>query len=564
MPIRTPSLAIRHAGSHGLLALGCALLVGCYQGADSDDSGTDGGTDSSPTAGPSGSETGGDTSVDPPPEDGGVGEVGMRRLSRLEMDHTLRDLVLDDTRPGTQYLPEDVIDPFDNDFTHQVVSTVLVESLETMANDVATRLVADPTRRAAVVGCDPSGPSDASCMESFVTSFGRRALRRPLTAEEISDWSELGIDFATQGDDFYQGVDVVVRLIVQHPNFVYRVERGAPTEEAGVFRLDDYEIATRLSYFVWGSTPSDELLDLAEQGGLKTTDDVLAATTWMLDDPRSKDRIDRFHAMWLGFYALPHDPELTTAMRAETRALLDDVIFDNPRSYMEIFSAEGSYIDDTLAELYGLPAPGTGSPSWVDYADSGRKGLLSHGSFLSVAAKFGDTSPTQRGLLVRTRLLCQDIPPPPPTVDVDNPPTSTDSDCKYDRYEVHRAEGSCNSCHELTDPVGFGLERYDQLGRFRTVEAEHPQCEISGEGSIDGQDFSGPAGLADYVIDNDLVDACMVQQLYRLAMGHDVSDYDDRYVTDLQTGFRDGGHRFDALVMSLVGDEAFLFRREEG
>ncbi len=539
------------------VALSSLLAVGCYRGAGD---GADGGGSGDADEGGSGS----DGTVEPPPADGGVGVVGMRRLSRSELDDTIEDLLGDSTRPATQFIPEDVIDPFDNDYAHQSVSTILIEGLEALAADVAQRLVADPLRRAEVVGCEPSGPADAACMESFVSSLGRRALRRPLTDEERDAWTSLALDYAGQRSDFFEGVDVVVRILLQHPNFVYRVEVGAPTEEPGVFRLDDYEVAARLSYFVWGSTPDDALLDLAEDGALGTTDELLAAAEWMLDDPRARDRIDRFHAMWLGYYTLPHTPEVTASMRQETRALLENVIFDDPRSYLEVFQAPGSYIDDTLATLYGLPAPGSDEPTWVDYGGSGRQGLLSHGSFLSVAAKFGDTSPTQRGKLIRTRLLCQSIPPPPPDVDVDNPPTSPDSECKWDRYEAHRQNGSCRSCHELVDPIGFGLEQFDQMGRFRTVEPEHPECEISGEGSIDGQDFWGPAGLADYVIDNELLDTCLVSQVYRLAMGHEVGEHDMRYVDDLQASFRDQGYRFDELVLALVGDEAFLYRREEG
>ena len=534
-------------------ALAGGLCSGCYDGVAGDGGSGSGGEDATET-GP----------VEPPPEAGGVGVVGMRRLSRAELDDTLRDLLGDDTRPALAMLPEDVIDPFDNDYTHQAVSTILVEGIESLANDVAQRLVDDPARRATVVGCQPTSADDAGCMESFVTTVGRRALRRPLTAEEVESWTTLGLDFAQQRSDFYEGVDVVVRLLLQHPQFIYRVERGTPTEEAGVFRLDDYEVATRLAYFIWGSTPNDQLLDTARDGALRTTDDVIAAATWMLDDPRARERIDRFHAMWLGYYTLPHPAELTASMRQETRALLDDVIFDSPRSYLDVFQAQGSYIDDTLAGLYGLPEPGSDQPTWVDYGNTGRQGLLSHGSFLSVAAKFGDTSPTQRGKLIRTRLLCQIVPPPPPTVDVDNPPTAPDSDCKWDRYAAHRENGACNSCHELVDPIGFGLEQYDQMGRFRTVEAEHPECEVTGEGSIDGQAFSGPSGLTDLVIGNELLDTCLVSQVYRMAMGHEVAVDDMRYVDDLQGGFREGGYRFDSLVMSLVGDEAFGFRREEG
>jgi hypothetical protein len=501
--------------------------------------------------------------VEPPPESGGVGVVGLRRLSRTELDHTLRDLVGDETRPASARLPEDVVDPFDNDYTTQYASSVLIEGIEALAIDVSGRLLQDAAARDMVVGCEPTGATDAACMESFVRSFGRRALRRPLTQTEVETWTALAMQYAGEGGSFYEGVDVIIRTLLQHPSFVYRVETGTPTNEAGVFRLDDFEVATRLSYLVWGSTPDDELLDRAEAGRLGTPQEIAEAAQWMLEDPRARARIDRFHAMWLGYYTLPHAAELTTAMRQETRALLDDVIFDAPRSYMDVFRATGTFVNDTLAQLYGLPPPGSDEHLWVEYGDSGRQGILSHGSFLSVVARFGDTSPTQRGILVRTRLLCQVIPPPPPDVDTDNPPEAVEAPCKEDRYEAHRDGGSCESCHQLIDPVGFGLEQYDQLGRFRTHEEEAPECEISGDGEIDGTPFNGPGELADYIVDNELLDTCFVSQLYRFAMGHEAGVDDMRYVQDLGRSFREDDYLFDRLVLSLVSDEAFMYRREE-
>jgi hypothetical protein len=541
----------------GLLTAGL-LWAGCYSGADDGANGQDG----SMTAGEDAGDDGADDGPTPEaPETGGVGIAGLRRLSRDEIDSTLRDLVGDQTRPATTNLPEDAIDPFDNDVHFQDPNTIVVEGAESLAIDVSTRLLANVAQRDAVVGCTPSGASDATCMESFVTTFGRRALRRPLTDAEIADISALGIQWGTDTGDFYQGVDVVLRTFFQHPNFLYRVEIGRPTLEEGTHKLDDFEVATRLSYFIWGSTPNDELLDTAEAGELDTPEDMVAAAQWMLADPRARDRVDRFHAMWLGYHSLPHSAELTTAMRTETRTLLEDVIFDDPRAYSEVFTSSGSFINDTLAVLYGLPSPGSSDFVWTDYGDSGRTGLLSHGSFLSVAAKFGDTSPTQRGLLIRTRLLCQPVPKPPPTVDVDNPPQSAVSDCKWDRYAAHRENGACAGCHEQMDPLGFGLEQFDHTGAFRSVEADNPECSITGEGSIDGTAFSGPSELSQHIVDNELLDACLVQQVYRFAMGHEADDEEARVLDDLQSNFAEQG-RFDQLVLALVGDEAFGFRRE--
>jgi len=530
---------------------------GCYQGGSGSggDGDTEGGTAGEGTA----DATGG---VPEAPEIGGVGMIGMRRLSADEYDNTLFDLLGDDTRPGGALLPEDVVDPYDNQIANQLASRTLIEALEQLATEATGRLMADSARRDQVVGCQPAGMVDEACLSSFAASFGRRALRRPLGADEVQRWVDLGVQYATEENDFYAGVGVMVRALLQDPEFVYRVEIGTPTDEPGVSRLSDFEVATRLSYLVWGTTPDDALLDRAEAGELAIPEDVRAAALEMLDDPRALDRIDRFHSMWLGYYRLPHSAELNDAMRTETRMLLEKTIVEERADWRSLFVATGTFVDDFLAQHYGLASPGSDAFTWTEYGDSGRGGLLSHGSFLSVAGKFGDTSPTQRGQLIRKRLFCQEIPPPPPSVNVDEPPPEVQSPCKIDRYNMTEIEG-CAQCHQLLDPVGFGLENYDQQGRFRTTDNDLPQCVIEGEGAIEGSTFSGPAGLSDLLLEQGLLDSCIVSQIYVFAMGHEIAVDDERYVEDLVDSFAANDYRFDELVINLVGDEAFLYRREE-
>ena len=491
----------------------------------------------------------------------GVGEVGARRLSRAEYDATIDTLLGDDTQPATLGLPADVVDPFDNDFTTQEVSAVLVSGLEGLANQVASRLVADPVRRAEVVPCEPTGADDVACLEAFARDFGRLALRRPVEDDEVDAWVALGATFAADAGDFWDGIDVMTRVFLQHPHFVYRIELGTETQEPGVFLLDGYEVATRLSYLLWGTTPSRWLLDQAEQGVLDTPQGIRTTAETLLDDEAARARIDRFHAMWLGYWQLPHDPDLTAAFRAESRALVDDVVFDRQASWLELFTAQETWIDDTLAAHYGLASPG--GPAWVSYGNSGRQGLLSHGSFLSVNAKFGDTSPTLRGKLVRERLLCQVIPPPPPGVNVDEPPQGEVGDCKEDRYAVHASSGSCSGCHALIDPIGFGLENFDQPGVYREHDVGDPDCLISGEGDLDGDPFQGPAGLADLLVEGETLTRCAVQQSFRLALGHSPTDLDLPYLDRLNDSFPAADHRLDQLLLDLVSDEAFQYRREE-
>ena len=544
------------------------LGPGCYQGLDA---GTrDAGASASDSVGDGDSATESDSDSGEPEDEEPVdeetlsmiGEVGMRRLTAAEYDATVRDLL------GVQVsanllLPEDWRQPFDNDYTTQVASGALIEGAELLAADVASLALETAESRDAVVGCTPTGPTDTACFNEFIARFGRRALRRPLTDEEVARFGGL-IAEAEETGDFYLAVDVALRAFLMHPAFLYRIELGTPIpEDPGVFRLNDFEVATRLSYLIWGSTPSDELLDLAAEDGLGTSEEISAAAEEMLLDDRARDRVDRFHALWLGYELLPHTPDLTAAMKAETRALLDRVIFDDSLAWQDLLRAQDTYIDDTLAAHYGLPTPG--GSAWVDYGDSGRRGLLSHGTFLSSYAKVGDSSPTKRGILVRTRLLCEVIPDPPDNVDVDNtePPEGV---CKEEFYRGVHAQGSCAGCHALMDPIGLGLENYDHTGAFRTVENDNPECVISGEGELDGQPFSGPAELSDLLLQSDKLNRCVVTQLYRFAMGrtelHDIDEAFLDHVTERVGG--EGDFQFAEMMLGFVSTDAFRFRRLEG
>ena len=500
----------------------------------------------------------------------GVGKAGARRLSRVEYDQTLRDLLLDESRSGFAKLPEDVADPFDNDYTTQEASGVLVEVTETLAIEAADRLLADAAKRDQVIGCMPVGVADTACLRSFVTHFGRLALRRPLSKDEIDRYLAFEA-YAVEGNDFYIAPAMVISALLQDPEFLYRVEVGAKVPaRQGLFRLNDFEVGTRLAYFLWGSTPDDALLDLAEAGKLSSADEVRSAAMRLLTDPRTRARVDRFHAMWLGFQQLPHPPDLTLAMRTETSKLIERVVFEEGRPWSDIFTSTESYIDARLAGIYGMAAPANGF-AWMPYdgTASARRGILSHGSFLSVVGKFGDTSPTLRGKLIRERLLCEVVPPPPPNVNVDEPPASTSSPCKWDRYEAHRSVGSCAGCHNQMDPVGFGLENYDQTGRFRAFDNGLPACTIAGEGLLFGLTgdaeptrFRGPAELGQALVDSGRVEACLVTQVYRLAMGHREGALDAPFLDQLGQSFAVSG-RFDELILDLVSTDAFGYRQEE-
>ncbi|MEM6995051.1 MAG: DUF1592 domain-containing protein [Myxococcota bacterium] len=564
----------------GAMVVGIALGVpGCYVGlpdspeatagaaTDDDDGGDDEGDDDDGADGDGG-----------PAEADHVAIVGLRRLTAREYDDTLRDVLLDEQSNAALILPTDALTPFDNDYTTQLPSEALVEAAELLATDAADRLFEDPPRMETLLGCTPTGPADEPCLRTFVQSVGRRVLRRPLTDAEVEiylhgdDGLEGAVELADTAGDFGIGVHVVVRTLLQDVEFLYRVEVGTPVPDVeGLYALNDFEVASRLSYLLWGSAPDDWMLDRAEAGGIAEPDDVVEVATMMLQDERAVARINRFHALWLGYETLPFSGTLADAMQAETRGLIERIVFDEDRPWQDLFRSTETFVGDALAEHYGLTPPGSVEPVWVDYGDSRRAGLLSHGTFLSNGGKFGDTSPVQRGKMVRTRVFCQDIPPPPPGVDVDQPPQGEAALCKRERYGVH-AEGGCASCHDQIDPVGFGLEAYGPLGRFREFEVDNPDtpedetvCEIDGEGELVGiGPFSGPAELAELALQAGFLDACVKQQLYRFVVGrYELTSMDVEFINAASEAMGEGEFTFRELLLQFVGDETFGFRRED-
>jgi hypothetical protein len=538
----------------------CLGVGGCYRGSGDD-------TAAGETEGTSDSEGNDDVSEEPPEHAELVPESMARRLSQAELDNTVMALLSDDTRPANRTLGEPEFTPFDNEYALQIPSRVLIESLEILAIDIGTRLITDPARRAELVPCTPSGPGDAQCFRQFVESFGRRAFRRPLSSDEIDAYMTLQ-SYATESNpyvdnDFYTAVALVIEVVLQDPEFLYRIEVGTPTTEPGVSRLTDWEIASRMSYLLWGSTPDDALLEDAEDGRLSTPDGRLAAAERMLASPLAREQMKRYHAMWLGYRAIPHGADLTSAFSMETGALIERVLFDERFDYTRLFTHEETYIDDFLADHYGLPRP-TGGEGWVAYGDSGRSGILGHGSVLASFSKFSDTSPTQRGIFIRERLLCSPVPPPPPEVDVDNPPATDDPDaCKEDRYAAHREIASCAACHDQFDPIGVGLENYDMAGVYREHDDGRPECAIQADGEVPGVGaFSGPAELAARLVESGKLEACAVEHYLRYAYGRQLQVAEQERVDMLSATFAEIGHDFAALMTTYVEDEIFAFRRE--
>ena len=489
-----------------------------------------------------------------------------RRLTRTELSNMLRDVLGDDGSAIAKYLSDDEYRPFDNDYTVQRASRALIESLEATATEVAARALL-PENRAQVVPCTPTGPGDAQCLRATIESVGERLYRRPLSEEQVTAYLTLQ-SYATEvlpevPHDFYTAVDLVLRSMLQDPEVLYRIETGSATGEPGIYRLDSYEVASRLSFLLWGSAPDDALLDQAQAGALLDPASRSAEATRLLGDPRARTQLERFHAMWLGYRAIPASAELAGAFSMETNKLIDKVLFDQPSSYLDLFTSNQTYVNGLLATQYGLAAP-AGGEGWVSYANDERAGILSHGSVLAAFSKFSDTSPTQRGIFVQTRLLCNSVQPPPANVNVDQPPMNGDAVCKLDRYDAHRTTESCKVCHAQLDPIGYGLESYDIGGKYRTHDDAHEECLLPGTGELPGYGtFSGPGQLARLLVQSGEVEQCFMQHLLSYAVGRQLRVEEEAARDALLASFKADGYGVTQTLAKLVAEERFELRQEE-
>lgn len=512
-------------------------------------------------------ETGSGGPVVPPGVEDQAPTTAIPRLSRREIDATIED-VFGIAGAAEKYLPADpdiAVNPntraeeevFDTASATKTPSQVFVDGLESLAFAVARDFTADTAAVDALAGCSPSEPTDGACLSELIRKIGLRLWRRPLTDDEvdalIAEASPFATDPAAGADGFYVAARAAIAGLIVSPELVYRSEIGNLVGER-VVALDDYELVSRLSYFLWGTTPTPELLDAAAAGDL-TGQALESLVDDMLDDPRADEQMRTFHELWLRYARLlVADEQLASAMRAETDALVGRAL--KPGSWAQLFTSTSTFVDGDLASHYGLSSPS--EPGWVEY-EGRRAGLLSHGSFLSLSqTKMTQTLPSRRGAMIGRRLLCEVILPPPPDVAADMGVEVPDGACKTEAYEAH-ANGGCKACHAIIDGIGFGFERFDGLGRYREVEAENPSCDIEGVGTTGGEAFSGPVEFSERNLD--VIATCAVQHLLRFA----VRDWAPSvaWLERLDMAFVASAHDFRVLVRTLVLSPEFRHRVEE-
>jgi len=448
------------------------------------------------------------------------GATGLRRQTRAELRGSLLDIFGVDPAPLVDLLPSDVTgaetkNPFDNDRTLQDVSTDLVARYGHFAERYAALVAKSPTRLYAT--CTPSGPDDAACFDRIVRSAGRLAFRRRLTDDEAKHFTSELLPYAAEEQTMSSAVDGFVQIIVQHPEFLYRIETGKPGPTADTFELEPGQVAARLAFLVWGRTPDEALLDAAEAGALATPIGRRQQAERLLADPRASEHWDRFHGQWLGYANVALPTAIAEDLRQETKKLVDLVVFEEKRPWLDLFRLDRTFVTPALAQHYGMAPPV--KADWVTYDAKRGGGILSHGDFLLQGSKFGDTSPTLRGYRILKRLLCGELGAIPPGVDTDNPPGGTaPNDCKTKRYSM-RTNPSCSYCHAKTDGIGFGLENFGPAGEWRDAEPGNAACGIDGQGMLLDRPFKGPRELGDALATMPGLTACADRQLFRFVVG---------------------------------------------
>ena len=488
---------------------------------------------------------------------GPSGSTVLRRLNRVELTNTFADL-LGSAYGGApdavaQRLPGDPrVQGFDTIADALTTSTGFVEQAHGLVEAMVTDTDID-----ALHGCATPG---AACVEGFLDDVGLRALRRPLSGEERASY--LALFDKVSGTD---GSDVAMRAVLtrllQTPDFLYHVALGDP--DTG--RLDAFELASRLSYVLWESMPDAELFTAAAGGSLETAEEVEAQIARMLDDPRAKKTIQRFFGLWFRVDALddtvkdpevyPGFDELRASMRGEFERYVEHVVFENEGDLEMLLTSRETFVDATLAELYGVTPPAGGGFEKVEL-DPSRAGILSQGAFLSIAGKANRSAPILRGIFVRERLLCAPLPPPPPNAsaippDLPSPTTTRDFFTDLTSPEL------CNSCHSVINPIGFAFEHFDGIGRYRDAENGYP---IDATGALTAGDQAGPVDgaveLAARLAASEDVQRCLATQWFRFRFGRLGGEADAPIVDQLAADFVASGGNLRALAASLARSPA--------
>jgi hypothetical protein len=497
------------------------------------------------------------------------------RLTHAQWENTVRDLLRLDERPGfsSSFTTDPLGGIFDNNESALQVTPGLFADYQRAAEELAAMVATDPEKLARILPADLPSEPDARA-RAFIERFGERAFRRPLTSEEIDAHAAQfarGEALFPEDEPFAAGVRAALEALLQSPHFIYRVELGDAAAEAGGFiPLRAHEIATKLSYFLWNTTPSDDLLLAARTGDLDTAGAVRAHAERMLADARAREVVASFHRQ---LYDMEHYldlskdperfpefvPEMGDDMQREAERFVDHVVFEEEGGLTELLTSRTAFVNERLAAVYGVEGELTSELTQVELDAAERSGLLTRLGFLAMKATAREPDAIHRGVFVNLRILCASLPPPPDDA-TSLPPGEQKTN--RDRVTAHTGKGTCGeSCHgTLINPAGFAFEHYDAIGRYRTTDNGFPV------NAADTYPFQGgPLSYEDAIEFSELIaespeaHACYAKRWLEFAYGRDAKPEDGGLLRSLGEASR-GGASVRDLILDLVTSRSFLAR----
>jgi hypothetical protein len=493
----------------------------------------------------------------------------LRRLTRFEYDNTLRDLFSDPSWPSAPLPAEEVGNGFGNDSDALSVSTLLAEQYGRAAEATALRATA-PERFGKLVPCAASSDPKA-CARTFLEDFLPRAFRRSVTPAEVDEFLGL-VEGVRATSDLRTAIAAALEAIFQSPEFLYRVEFGEP-DDAGAIRPTGDEMATRLSYLFWATTPDDTLRAAARAGELSNAEGIAKHAARMVDDPRARPVLRFFFDNVLplsGLTDLERDKvqfptfsaEIGRAMREETQRFLEDAIFEAKVSWPTILTADWTFVNEPLAKFYGMT--GVTGPEFrkVSLDVTKRLGLLTHASILAGTTHSNATSPVVRGAFVAKKILCQKIPFPTGAIaEQITPPSPDRAPTARERYKQHSEDPVCVGCHKLMDPLGLALENYDPVGLYRDKE-NGATIDPSGGVPISGATAAGPIELVKRIAETKEASVCLATHWTSFALGRTLGEPEACTKAAVAEAFEQAGYDVRALLLAITKSSDFLYLPE--
>jgi hypothetical protein len=499
--------------------------------------------------------------------------VVLRRLNRAEYNNTVRDLLGTITKPADNFPGDSVVDGFDTIGAALNFSPLLAEQGERAAGLLVDELLARPRGdplRTRVLVCEPTAANAATCIPQILTGFMKAAYRRPATTAEVQDLFALATSIEQSSGEIMRGVNAALKTVLLSPHFFFHVELGDPVSAVAT-PLGEYELASRLSYLVWSSIPDAELTQAADAAKLgQNPAEVRKNLDRMMSDPKAQALVDNFGGQWLSLRDVDgvapdpmlfpaFDEKLRSSISGETKLFFQSLL-EEAQPLTALLLADYTFVNDRLARHYGLPA---GQPDYARVSLQGtpRVGLLTQETFLTVTSQPDRTSPVKRGNFVLERLLCDPPDAPPPGVPPLVTPQNGSGLTVRQQLEVHRQSAVCAGCHVKMDPIGLGLENFDAIGAYRTVDNGQP---VDATGTMtDGANFRGAAELAPLLAKDPRFASCVVRQLLTYGVGRSFEAKEGKaYANGLAVPLAGTGTWRD-LLHTVVSSEAFRTRRGE-